>query len=183
MEYALPNRNSLYEQMRASGSMSYSAGVDKTTRNFDGTAARSLVRLTNRIHTEAFPIGVHWCDIRPSLEPGQPSEDEELPKQVLSRMQRDTKVCFDLLKDSNFDLNINEALLETGAVGMGVLKVGASREPGVLLDFEAAPQSEWRWTLAPAATSTGSSATGTSRRSRLGRCGRRHPIASPKIPT
>ena len=137
-DFVLPNRNALWDQARMSGAPSHSQGTDKATRMFEGTGARGVVKLANRIHTEAFPIGVDWCDLRPALEPGM----GKIPKQVEQRMQRDTRTCFDLLEDSNFALNVNEALLECVAGGTGLLKVGTSSEPGVLFDFEAAPQVE-----------------------------------------
>lgn len=114
--YALPMRN-LYDQGHGQGTTQ--KGDEKMTGVYDSTAIMSTVAGANRLQSDLVPPFQQWAD----LEPG-PFVPNELRDQVTRALQEAKRKGFALLHASNFDLQVNEFLLElmTGTAAMLVLE-------------------------------------------------------------
>ena len=128
-EYVLPQRENIYGE--------HSPGDHKNEdKTYDATARVSLIRLANRIQGAIVPPGSKWF----SLEASE-NVDENAKDEVNERLQENTDTIFKFINRSNFNVEINESLLELG-IGTGALAIEDTGDPKTPLRFKAVPITE-----------------------------------------
>lgn len=104
--YALPMRN-LYDSNGASGGHK---GDDKMTGVYDSTAISSTIAFANRIQSDLVPPFSQWA----TLDPG-PFIPAAIRHDAEQKLQDAARKGFALIHASNFDLQVNEFLMELAA--------------------------------------------------------------------
>lgn len=110
-------------------------GESKTTRIYDSTAVSALSDFASRLQSYVCPIGAEWASIKSG--PAVPADRRPDIDRELRRVQ-DT--VFDIIRNSNFDMQLSEALHHYG-IGTACLLV----EPGTAtrpIEFTAIPLNE-----------------------------------------
>lgn len=125
--FALPMRN-LYNQGQGTAK-----GDDKMTGVYDSTAISSTIAFANRIQGDLVPPFTEWS----TLDPG-PFIPEEMKHDVSEKLQDAQKKGFAILHTSNFDLQVNEFLMELAA-GTGAMLVHEDDSRDKPARFEAVP--------------------------------------------
>tara|TARA_R100001163_G_scaffold57933_1_gene46052 strand:- start:20019 stop:21581 length:1563 start_codon:yes stop_codon:yes gene_type:complete len=129
-KFSLPMRN-LYDD--TAGGAGARNGDDRMTGVYDSTAISSTVAFANRIQSDLMPPFAQWVELQPG-----PFVPENFLHEVQLRLQDATRKGFALVHASNFDLQINEFLLELAA-GTAVLLVHESDDRDTPIRFEAVP--------------------------------------------
>jgi hypothetical protein len=111
-KFALPMRN-LYDSDGASGSHK---GDDKMSGVYDSTAITSTIAFANRIQSDLMPPFTNWVELTPG-----PFVPDKMKHDIETQLQDAARKGFALLHASNFDLQINEFLLELAAGTGGML--------------------------------------------------------------
>jgi hypothetical protein len=126
-DYTMPTRQG-FDQ-------SSELGSSRTDRIFDETAVVGVNEFAAELQSSLLPPFSRWAEIKAGSE-----IPEEAREEIDAELQKVTETVFDYIANSNFDQEINEALLDL-SVGTGILKVeeGDNIDP---LRFQAVPLTE-----------------------------------------
>lgn len=147
-ELAAPGMDPYVEAGGEAALRGENAGQPRHDHLFDGTLARAVPKLANRMTSELFPAGQDWADLRagPMLSMGTAmSAQVEQDRNV----QRVKDAIFEAIHSSNFYLAANMMILDAVVTGTGVMKVGMSTDSAMSIEFDPCSQAEVAFEAGP----------------------------------
>lgn len=131
-EYFLPQRD-LYTE--------HSEGQRKNEKIYDSTAPLAIKEAASKIQSAIAPIQTIWAELEPGEEVlARLEQTEAVDEQELrDDLQRVTRLAFDQIHRSNFDMQFYEFALDL-LVGTGTLKIDEQPGDNVVVMFDAVPQ-------------------------------------------
>lgn len=97
-DFTFPNKNPYFEEYNDT------PGQRKNLQVFDNTLNVGARRLVSKLHANLVPPSLEWF----SLEPSENIQDENERKELEQQLQILTKIIYNVINGSNFDLAINE---------------------------------------------------------------------------
>ena len=125
--YAMPNRNPFDDTL--------TPGTTLNERVFDNTLPLALRKFVNRMIKALTPPEINWLKLVPGR---QIPDDQKSAKE--QQLQHATETFFFYLRESNFDLVIQEAFMDM-AISTGVIQVNEGDEANPII-FSAIPQDQ-----------------------------------------
>lgn len=119
--FTFPNKNPYWEEYDET------PGSRKNLQVFDNTLNVAARQLVSKLHANLVPPSLEWF----TLEPSEIIEDESQQKELQSSLQDLTKIIYNAINGSNFDLAINEAFhdLIIGTCALQVFPTSNDKSP------------------------------------------------------
>lgn len=127
-DFTFPNKNPYFEEYNET------PGQRKNLQVFDNTLNVGARRLVSKLHANLVPPSLQWF----ALEPTEIVEDENEKKKLEEYLQTLTKIIYNALNGSNFDLAINEGFHDL-IIGTMALQVFPTDDDDKPIVFKTCP--------------------------------------------